>query len=204
MRAPHLLWHWLVALAASSPIAVVAQEPSSLPAGRPSVAQVTKTLEELAASPEIESRKEASDYLAVHLSAPEQIQVLWKLFEDSDPGVREEALLTLAMVSPDRHFSHDNAVKFASYLQDRLKKYKLLSPPQEPVPDADLRMVCFQAKALTALYRHHNLVSIWSYRHEWQYDALASLSISSVLESREDSKYDSVFIYLFSEVDEPH
>jgi hypothetical protein len=203
MRAPHFPWLWLVALAASFSIGGAAQEPSLLPAGRPSVAQVTKTLEELAASPDVESRKEASVYLAVHLSAPEQIQVLWKLFEDSDPGVREEALLTLAIVSPERHFSHDNAVKFASYLQDRLKKYKLCSAPGEPVPDDDLRMVCLQAKALTALYRHHNLISVWSYRREWQYEALVSLSISSVFRSREDSKYDSVFLYLFSEVDEP-
>lgn len=165
--------------------------------------QDPEALAALVASPEVESREEAAELIAIHFTGTEQLSALWKLYGDPNGDVREEALLTLATTCRDSRFPHDAAVKFAADLHKSLKKHGLENLAQKSIPEKELRAVCYQAKALTALYRHHALLSVHSYRGSWQYEFLAGVAISSCLRMQLDASFDEVFIQLFSEVDDP-
>lgn len=165
--------------------------------------QDPKTLAALVASPDVESRKEAAELIAVHFTGPEQLSVLWKLYGDPNGDVREEALLTLTTTCRDSRFPHEAAIKFAADLRKNLEKHGLENLAQKAIPEKELRAVCYQAMALTALYRHHALLSVYSYRGSWQYELLAGIAISSCQQMQLDASFDEVFIQLFAEVDDP-
>ncbi|WP_038167113.1 hypothetical protein [Verrucomicrobium sp. BvORR106] len=161
--------------------------------------QYVKDIQRLSASSLPSERGRAAEEIGARPEEPLQLEILWKLMADKDPGVQGQAALAVASNAPNSSLSSDAAQKLAKHFRQQLETGRTIVG--HPEPDlAKIRLLVCNARAFRSLSLWHPVVSIREYR---LIQGAIFLPLLRTLSKVRTDSYNDPYLAVLSLIDDP-